>query len=67
LFVKLLHEVEAIYDGSMNYAISKSKHESGLYWCDLRRIDTEFFKTKIIGDKEGHPKILDMNTLAVFA
>ncbi len=68
-FVKLLHEVEGIYDGSMNYALSKDnvgvKH-SAFYWADLRNIETEFFREKIISQPEIHPRIADMNSLTLF-
>jgi hypothetical protein len=59
-FVRLLHEVEAIFDGSMDYA------KGALYWCDTRRIETKFFAEKILGNLEEHPRILEMNTLVFF-
>jgi hypothetical protein len=59
-FVKLLHEVEGIYDGTQDYA------KGGLYWCDTRFIDTPFFKEKILGQPELHPRIGEMNSLAIF-
>jgi hypothetical protein len=59
-FIRLLHEVEAIYEGTMDYA------KGGLYFCDLRRIETAFFRDKILDDKESHPRVVDMNTLVVF-
>lgn len=59
-FVKLLHEVEGIYDGTMDYA------KGALYWCDTRRVDNPWFKEKILGDLEKHPRIGEMNTLALF-
>ncbi len=60
-FVRLLHEVEAIFDGSQDYA------KGGFYWCDTREVDTEFFQNKILSDLETHHRVLEMNTLAVFA
>lgn len=59
-FVRLLHEVEAIYDSSMDYS------KGGLYWCDTRDVSTPFFIEKILGDSATHPRICEMNTLAVF-
>jgi len=59
-FVRLLHEVEAIYDGSQDYA------KGALYWCDTRDINTEFFQKRILADPELHPRVLEMNTLACF-
>lgn len=59
-FVRLLHEVEAIYDGSADYS------KGATYWCDLRRVETDFFKNKILTDPQNHPRIADMNTLTLF-
>lgn len=59
-FVRLLHEVEAIYDGSAEYS------KGGIYWADLRRVETDFFKQKILANPEQHPRIADMNSLAIF-
>ncbi len=59
-FVRLLHEVEAIFDGSQDYS------KGALYWCDTRRIETPFFRDKILGNLEEHPRVLEMNTLALF-
>ena len=60
-FVRLLHEVEAIYDGSQDYA------KGAKYWCDTRDVNTEFFHKRILSDPELHPRILEMNTLAAFS
>lgn len=59
-FVRLLHEVEGIYDGSNDYS------KGALYWCDTRHIETDFFKDKILGRSEDHPRIGEMNTLMLF-
>lgn len=59
-FVRLLHEVEGIYDGSNDYS------KGALYWCDSRHIETDFFKDKILGRPEDHPRIGEMNTLMLF-
>jgi hypothetical protein len=40
--------------------------KGGIYWCDLRKVETEFFKEKILKDLERHPKVADMNSFAVF-
>lgn len=60
-FVRLLHEVEAIWDDSQDYA------KGALYWCDTRDVTTEFFLNRILSDSETHPRVLEMNTLACFA
>jgi hypothetical protein len=59
-FVRLLHEVEAIYDGSQDYA------NGALYWCDTRDVNTEFFQKRILQNSDIHPRIMEMNTLACF-
>lgn len=58
-FVRLLHEVSSIYDGSVDYV------KGGLFWADTRRIETTFFKEKILGS-DAHPRCCDMNTLMFF-
>ena len=59
-FVKLLHEVEGIYDGTKD-------HSSGaLYWCDTRSVTTPFFNEKILGDHDAHPMVANMNSLSFF-
>jgi len=59
-FVRLLHEVEGIYDGT-------NDHSNGaLYWCDTRDVSTPFFKEKILGQSEVHRRVMEMNTLALF-
>jgi hypothetical protein len=68
-FVRLLHEVDGIYDGSINYAQSKGNTGtpvSAFYWADLRTIETDFFKDKILAYPELHPRIGDMNSLTMF-
>lgn len=59
-FVKLLHEVESIYDGTQDHS------KGAVYWADTREITTPFFKNKIMGEPEAHPRVLEMNTLALF-
>lgn len=59
-FIRCLHEVEGIYDGTLDYA------KGGVYWCDLRKIETPFFKEVILGQLDLHPKVVDMNSFAVF-
>ena len=69
-FVRLLHEVDPIFDGSKNYAQFKDsdgKPVDALYWCDTRYIETPFFKEKILGQLSTHPRIGEMGTLAFFA
>jgi hypothetical protein len=59
-FVRLLHEVEPIYDGSAEYA------KGGTYWADLRRIETDFFRQNILAKADQHPRVCEMNSLAIF-
>lgn len=56
-FMRLLHEIEGIYDGSLDYA------KGGVYFCDLRTVETDFFKEHVLGRR---PKVVDMNSFAVF-
>jgi hypothetical protein len=73
-FTNLLHEVDTIYAGTQNYALSSPPKNLGyvllpqpaLYWADTRRITTPFFQHKIQFNPE-HPRIGEMNTLALFA
>lgn len=60
-FVRLLHEVDAIYGGQQDYS------NGAVYWADLRRVETPFFKEKIIPYlATEHPRIVEMNSLACF-
>ena len=59
-FLKLLHSVEGIFDGTLDTA------KGGIYWADLRKIETEFFKEKILKNPDEHPRIVDMNSFSVF-
>lgn len=59
-FVRLLHEVGPIFDGTQDYS------KGAMYWCDTRRIETAFFKNKILSQLDIHPRIGEMNTLALF-
>lgn len=58
-FIKLLHEVEGIYDGTQDYV------KEAVYWCDSRRVETPFFQNKILGNPD-HPRVVDMNTLSFY-
>lgn len=53
-FVRLLHEVDAIYDGTKDYA------SGALYWADTRDITTPFFKDKILPE---HKTVGSLNSL----
>jgi hypothetical protein len=57
-FVKLLHEVEAIFDGSKDYA------KGALYWFDSAEpVTNPWFQEKILGDGISHPVVGNMNSL----
>lgn len=60
-FVRLLHEVGPIKDGSVDPA------RGGLYWADTRRITNPWFIDKIIGDPIAHRRVGDMNSLNIYA
>lgn len=59
-FVRLLHEVGPIFDGSQDYA------KGAMFWCDTRNIETPFFKDKILGQLDQHPRCGDMGPLTLF-
>lgn len=62
-FVRLLHEVEGIYDGTQDLS------QGALYWADMRTITTPFFKEKIMKEYVAGnvKKLVEMNTLAFFS
>ena len=65
-FIKLLHAVDGIYDGSV-----PDLSKGALYWCDLSRIENPWYKEKIVDaiDQDGlrrHPIIANMNGLCFF-
>ena len=71
-FVKLLHAVEGIYDGS-----HLDDSHGALYWCDLSRIERPWFQEKIIDSRRQDPKgegvipahqrVVEMGTLCFWA
>ena len=57
-FVRLLHEVESISDGSKDYG------NGALYWFDSAKpVTNPWFAEKILGDKVAHPVVGNMNSL----
>lgn len=61
LFVKLLHAVDGVFDGSM-----PDLAKGGMYWGQLNRIERTWFKEKVLGYSEVHPRVADMNSLSFF-
>lgn len=74
-FVKLLHAVDGIFDGSV-----PDRAKGGLYWGDLSKIERPWFRTNIImavnptivADGSGvclpqHRRVADMNSLVFWA
>lgn len=60
-FTRLLHEVEAIYDGSQDYA------KGARYWFDSSKpITNPWFQEKILNERDLHPRTGDMNSLMFF-
>lgn len=62
-FIKLLHAVDGIYDGSI-----PDLSKGALYWCELSRIHKPWFKDKIVDATEvnglrRHPIVANMNGL----
>lgn len=58
-FIRLLSEVGSIYEGTKDYA------KGATFWCDSRRIDTPFFRDKILGDP-NHKRVVEMNSLVAY-
>lgn len=70
-FVKLLHSVDGIFDGSI-----PDDSTGALYWADLNKIERPWFKEKILDarteDANGallpvHRRVHDMGTLCFWA
>jgi hypothetical protein len=70
-FVKLLHAVDGIYDGS----IPDASH-GALYWGDLGRIERAWFQEKVVAatkaNFEGvlipaHSRVVDMGSLCFWS
>jgi len=59
--VRLLHEVESVFDNS-----GKDITDGALFWCDLRRVETEWFRNTILGNPTQHPRVADFNSLTFF-
>lgn len=58
-FVKLLHAVDGIYDGA-----ATDLTKGALYWGDLNHIERQWFKERVMGDHDAHPRVADMNALS---
>ena len=60
-FTRLLHEVDAIYEGSQDYA------KGAVYWFDSAKpVNNPWFQDKILNNLQSHPKVGDMNSLMFF-
>ncbi len=67
-FIKLLHAVDGIFDGSVAdltlSALDRAQGKSGgLYWADLARVEREWFLDKIVRSPENHARIANMGGL----
>jgi hypothetical protein len=60
-FIKLLHAVEGVVSGS-----APDLSKGCLYWCDSLKIDNPWFKEQILGNREVHPRLVEMGTLWLF-
>ncbi len=60
-FVKLLHLAPAVMDGS---AVDPAS--GAVYWADTRRIETQFFKEKIIGRPDVHSRAANQGPFTLF-
>lgn len=61
-FIRLLHAVDGVYDGS-----TPDITKGSTYWCDTRRIETDFFKDKILKQPQLYMRAVESNTLALFS
>jgi hypothetical protein len=65
-FVKLLHAIDGIYDGS-----TKDLSNGALYWGDLNHIERTWFKELIGAENPDtglrqHPMVSNINSLSFF-
>jgi hypothetical protein len=72
-FVKMLHAVDGIFDGSLpDMNKSKITGQSALYWGDLKKIERPWFKEHIIDALDvttgmrQHPIVGNQGTLTFF-
>ena len=61
-FLKLLQEIDGIYDASR-----EDMTHGSLYWADLGEITRDWFKAEIIGNPNEHPRTVNCATLQCFA
>ena len=59
-FVRLLHAVDGVYDGSM-----PDPAMGGLFWADTKTVDNPWFKEKILGSAL-HPACANQNSFMIF-
>lgn len=57
-FVKLLQEIDGIYDGSR-----EDMTRGSLYWADLGEIQREWFQREIVGNPQDHPRTVNCASL----
>jgi hypothetical protein len=65
-FVKLLHIVDGVFDGSI-----PDMSKGAIYWADLTRIERPWFREKIItpikdNGLRQHPIVANQNSLSFF-
>lgn len=60
-FVRILQETDSVFDSS-----AKDLSNGALYWCDLRKIERDWFKEKIIRSPKDHPRVSDSASLTFF-
>ena len=63
-FIKLLHAVDGIFDGS-----AQDLSKGALYWADLRKIERPWFQQRILDARKedglpAHTRVADMNSLS---
>lgn len=60
-FIRVLAEVDAIYDGSQDYA------SGGVYWFDSAKpVTNAWFQSKILDHIDVHKRVRDLNSIMFF-
>jgi hypothetical protein len=73
LFRQLLNGIDAIYDGKERDQMTSAKDplngttSTAMYFADLNKPMTEFFKTNILRDKKNHRMCGKNGTLTLFS
>lgn len=59
---QLLQRIDDIYDGSED----EDPTDGALFYCELNRVDREWFKANVLRDREEHPLVYTCGPVAFF-